>query len=485
MTFSLSLFVLLLCMFIAWRLFHSSRARGSKRLPPGPAPLPFIGNFFDVPRAGEWETFTEWGRKYGDIVYLSVAGQSAIIVNTAEAANDLMAKRSSMYSERPRLPLIELLGQGTWNLGFMNYGRPWQVRKSMMMTKLAKGSLDRFVDHLRLYSGRLIIDATYGISILSRDHELIRIAEKVMHNVTVALCPIFWFFNPVPLLSLWPKWLGGGRVDTLVKEFQENDRLLRYRPFEMVKAFVEAGSARTSYTSLLLSELDPAPGSEEEVLIRDAAAIAYGAGADTALAVAEIFFLAMLQNPDVQAKAREEIDRVVGGERLPSHEDRKNLPYVNAIMKEVMRWHAATPLGIAHKLNRDDEYNGMHIPAGTLVIANIWGILRDPSVYPEPEKFKPERFLLDGQLYVEGRDPADLLFGFGRRVCPGIHLAQECIFLLIAQVLATFVITTIDGKPAPHVEMTSGGASFPSPYKCNIRLRSDGTRELITMGECS
>ena len=88
--------------------------------------------------------------------------------------------------------------------------------------------------------------------------------------------------------------------------------------------------------------------------------------------VLHVFFLAMVLFPEAQRKAQEELDKVVGSNRLPEYEDRENLPYVNALCKEVFRWHPIIPLGIPHRVTQDDVFNGYFIPAGTIVMGNAW-----------------------------------------------------------------------------------------------------------------
>lgn len=122
----------------------------------------------------------------------------------------------------------------------------------------------------------------------------------------------------------------------------------------------------------------------------------------------------MVLYPEVQRKAHEELDAVVGTSRFPDFQDRESLPYINAIVKETMRWQVVTPLGGAHAATEDTEYNGFCIPKGAYVIGNSWSILHDEVEYPEPSKFKPERFLKDGKLNPAVRDP-NVAFGFGRR----------------------------------------------------------------------
>jgi cytochrome P450 len=153
----------------------------------------------------------------------------------------------------------------------------------------------------------------------------------------------------------------------------------------------------------------------------------------------------MLYFPDVQAKAQAEIDRVVGTERLPSFDDRAELPYIQAIVLEVLRWRLITPLALPHVPVADEVFNGYWIPSGTIVMANAWyaswhispgsgscsmsrnrAMLHDPEVYSDPDEFKPERFLktnADGAYELDPTvlDPRTIAFGFGRR-CLSFHL---------------------------------------------------------------
>ena len=152
------------------------------------------------------------------------------------------------------------------------------------------------------------------------------------------------------------------------------------------------------------------------------------------LAFMVAFFAAISRHPDIQYKARTELDRVVGPDRLPTLADRPALPYVNAIMKETMRWHVPAPLILPHFATEDDEYDGYLIPQGSTILVNVWydtiqlplgslldadyavrSMLHDPQRYPQPNEFIPERFLDNGKLDLSSGDPGLMAFGFGRR----------------------------------------------------------------------
>jgi cytochrome P450 len=151
------------------------------------------------------------------------------------------------------------------------------------------------------------------------------------------------------------------------------------------------------------------------------------------------FMLAMRLYPNVMKKGQVEIDSVVGRDRLPTFEDWDNLPYIRAIVKEVLRWRPVAPLGVPRRTTKvsssvsvslltscmkriwtqDDVYEGYFIPKGTIVLANIWAMNRDPALFPDYEEFRPERFLDEsGTVEVVPRDTHNqghVSFGFGRR----------------------------------------------------------------------
>ncbi|KAG6875506.1 hypothetical protein C0992_003556 [Termitomyces sp. T32_za158] len=241
--------------------------------------------------------------------------------------------------------------------------------------------------------------------------------------------------------------------------------------------------------------------SDEDIM--GAAAVIFAAGAGTTWSAISTFIYAMLAFPACQSKAQQEINSVIGSERLPEFEDRKDLPYVEAVLKETLRWHAAVPLGIPHRCTEDDVYRGMLIPKGSLVISNIRAINLDDNVHVDPHTFNPARFLPKPEGNEEPH-PTET-FGFGRRqvlitllsaglpihpaitfrICAGRHLADTSIWIAIASILTAFNIKRSireDGTeiiPDISVPFRSGLSSHPPTLPCNILPRSQKARSLI------
>lgn len=221
--------------------------------------------------------------------------------------------------------------------------------------------------------------------------------------------------------------------------------------------------AGTAGDSVLRSLLTPEDGSiideEEEDVIKWVVGAVYSGGADTTVCALSTFVLAMVLYPEVQAKAQEEIDRVVGADRLPGIVDRPSLPYVEAVFKETLRWHPVAPLGVPHRVTKEDHYDGYVIPAGSTIVANIWAMSRSQ---PDSDLFKPERHLPGGDHV--GHDPRSYVFGFGRRICPGLNLADSEVWLGVASLLSAFRIEKkSDGKGGfitPKEEYEQGIISY-------------------------
>lgn len=151
--------------------------------------------------------------------------------------------------------------------------------------------------------------------------------------------------------------------------------------------------------------------------------------------------------------------------RLPEFQDRECLPYVSAVIKEATRWFPITPIIPPHAANTEIHYKGYHIPKGSCIIASNWWLLCDPAIYHDPDSFRPERFLIRNEP-----DPATVVFGFGRRICPGRFFANKSLFLTISRILALFTISKDVGEA--RLKLTPGLIAHPEEFPFKIAPRS-------------
>lgn len=323
-----------------------------------------------------------------------------------------------------------------------------------------------------------MLDTIYGYSTSSNGRDpLINLVNKFMHEFSIASVPGAWLVDTIPWLQYLPDWVPGTGFKKTARAYTKTLDDVVQIPLDFTERQIESGTMKPSFVSGLLKDN---PDERERYYIKCAANGLYDGGADTTVAALSTFFVAMSAFPEVQEKAREEIDRVVGDQRLPSFQDREKLPYIDAIVKEVLRWQPIAPLGLPHATDEDDEFRGYLIPKGAVIVPAICWFMKDPKVYQEPEKFKPERFLGPNPE----PNPSSHFFGYGRRICPGRHLADASIYLTVAQSLASLDIKkAVDRETGkviePQLGLLPGVVAHPKPYRCRITPRSERHDELI------
>ncbi|KAH9160853.1 cytochrome P450 [Lactarius sanguifluus] len=479
------------------------RVTGSKHrlpYPPGPKRLPVVGNLFTMPSREEWVTYRNWSEESGsDIIHTDVMGSHIVILNSIKAANDLFEKRSSIYSDRPSLVVAEKLFGMDYNIGIARYGPAWRHSRREFQAYLSPADLDayrpleqqavhrllrnllsspdNFVQHLRHMAGQVILSIAYGIDVLPENDPYVADAENVLRAAAVATTKEALLLDSIPWLIKMPSWFPGARYKRCAREWRPIVVGAVKTTYNKVKSELAAGTATPSVAAKLISKLDEDSTEEDLWVARAIPGTMYLAGTDTTVSALQTFILAMTLYPEVQRKAQTEIDQVVGISRLPDFSDQDALPYVQAVLKEVLRWHPVTPLGLPHKVMVSDTYEGYYIPAGSTVIPNVWGMMRDPAVFAEPDRFYPERWLSPDAPAFPNQ-----AFGFGARQCPGRFLARASTWSNIAGILATFHITPTEDGP-PEEAYSSGIISYVEPFRCNILPRSAAAASLVRATE--
>ncbi|KAF7776140.1 hypothetical protein Agabi119p4_4533 [Agaricus bisporus var. burnettii] len=496
----LDIMLVLLGLLIFYSLFLK---RSSLSLPPGPPGLPLIGNILDMPIEKEWLAFSQWGEKYGDICSVTVLGQPFVILNSAQVATDMLDKKGAIYSDRPTLQMAgELVG---WRdtLVLLPYGDRFRRYRRFFHKLIGSGAAmkqfhpieeveaRRFIRqvledpnklsaHIRRTVGATILRITYGYEAQEFKDPFVQLADQATEQFSLATAPGGFLVDLIPALRHVPLWFPGAGFRHKALAWGSTLCDMVGRPYEFVKEQMAAGRATASFTSTLLGEKQL--NHQYELDICWSAASMYSGASDTTVSAVYSFFLAMTLYPQVAKRAKVELDEVVGTNRLPTFEDRDSLPYINALVKEVFRWYTVVPLAVPHRSTQDDVHEGFFIPKGTLVIPNIWKFTHDPRTYSKPDEFRPERFLAAENGGIVERDPRDLCFGFGRRVCPGIHFADASVFILCATSLAALDIETqvVNGVAIePILEYSTGTISRPKTFQCSIKPRNPGVASLV------
>ncbi|KAF9485046.1 cytochrome P450 [Pholiota conissans] len=467
--------------------------------PPGPPPKGIIsGNKDDVSIPWLWRACSEWANTYGNILYFRVSGKPFVVLNSLKDATELLEKRSHNYSSRPITPMYNLMGftngtalrpyspewrrhrrilQQTFKPESALAYRPTQTDKMHDALYALLTSPKDFEDHIKTYAGAIILSVTYGYDVAPKDDRLVFLLEGTRPAFSLGQSPK-WLVNTFPFLGYIPSWVPGAGFQKYAAKMRKVILDQRESPFKYARDKLASGSSRVSVISKFIESCH----SEKDVtLLKEVAATGY-AGVGTTTSTIMNFFIAMISFPEVQKKAQEEIDRVIGSDRLPNYNDMESLPYVTAVLRETIRWKPLIPLGLPHASKEDDIYQGYFIPKDSTIHINVWAMTRDSEKYKDPEVFNPDRFFDEnGEL---NSDDVGYAFGFGRRICPGRHLGSASVWLAMATILSTFDIGKNKdslGKELPlDVKYTERGLiSYPLPFECSITPRSDKVKDLI------
>ncbi|KAJ3799877.1 cytochrome P450 [Lentinula aff. detonsa] len=476
-------------------LFHSKHR--TAQLPPGPPRNWILGNLLDLLKIDDLlASVDSWQDTYGDIVSLECFGVTVIFLNTLECCVDLLERRAANYSHRPKMPFVrELVGLDK-SFGFMDFSEE-SVRgrrianlafKASAVRRYSPALQDNVVvlmqDLLKLPEGfesvlerrniQLALSLIFGITLDGTNQHYITTTMDCVNRIAGNVLPGSRIVDFLPFLKYLPSWVPFKR-DAKQLNALVNDAF--GSPFEDAKRRMASGSTASSFVSLILSSEEVQGDIDTEKfqeMMKWISGTMFMAAAESTTSTVRVFFKAMARFPAVQARAQEELDRVLGT-RLPEMNDRASLPYLNALLQEVIRWESIVPSGFPRRSNADDVYKGMLIPKGAVILANSRSISRHEHGKGSPDEFDPTRFLEGGGA----RPVLDYVFGFGKRECPGRFLAEASVWMTIASVLKCFNIAKLEDSGKKITARRSGVIHGTTSLECKVIPRHDAYREMI------
>ncbi|CDO68357.1 hypothetical protein BN946_scf184815.g4 [Trametes cinnabarina] len=372
-----------------------------------------------------WRRAIQWGTQYGQClagaahfghslttgIYLRVLNTPFVFLNSAEAVMDLLHKRGALYSDRAHLTfggemcgfddLVPLTKYGerfklerklmnqALGLSAVEKWQPLVERETHLLLQHLTKSPEAFAHHSKRFAASLIFSTIYGYHIAENDDPYVKDSEEFMEASAKAMTGpwVVDFFT-------WLRWVPGLTFHKTAAQWRAKLDDWVDKPYRMFKALPDSTAKRISFCGNLLLDDDGkfVCDAETEYRVKWLATSMYGPGSDTTVITLSMLVLSMCHYPEVLRKAQRQVDSVLGTERLPSFQDRPRLPYIDCIIKEVLRWETPVPMTPPHRLIQDDRYRGYDLPEGSFCIANMWAILHDETLYPDPLAFSPERF---------------------------------------------------------------------------------------------
>ncbi|KAJ9424052.1 cytochrome P450 [Fusarium oxysporum] len=457
---------------LAWARW---RSRPTLPLPPGPPSEFLLGHSRVIPKENAAAVYAKWSKEYNsDIIHVRSLSRSTVVLNSADVARDILDKKGANFCDRPRFTLLKIkLLQTSFSNTNVRQWHSLQITEARRTIRDILKKPKTWETSLRRLAVAIVLQVNYGTQVLEDDDPYIQIANDAMYATGNGGVPANSIVDLVPFVRYLPDCIVRDWSLRFARQWRWAIKKLHDVPLAAAQAEYHRDDhyRNTSLTHLLLREYKDKEfrGQEQQWSLDDikgAAGAVFIAGADTTWATCVIFVLNMVLHPEIQEKAQQELDAVIGTDRLPDFSDRPALVYIEHIVQEIYRWSPLAPLGIPHKSLHDDIYKGMLIPKGwggylistrTVVYANAYAMAHDERVYKNPHDFNPDRYEA-GEPFPVGN------FGFGRRVCVGRFLADNSVWIMVATMLSVLRFCkkmSSDGKPIePRVRFTNGGTWY-------------------------
>ncbi|KAH7909753.1 cytochrome P450 [Hygrophoropsis aurantiaca] len=454
-------------------------------LPPGPPASP-VGHH---PAA----LVEQWIETYGPVISMHNADAVLVIVGRHEEALEIMEKNGACLADRP--PSIaggEILGRGMRFVQMRVGDRLRNFRKTAhahlqlrsaqtyepMQAFHARNAVLDILNEPSLHQRHIkrlpsvIFRVVYGKTTpTALDDPYLLQLQRMIPRIQSAMIPGAYLVDKYPLLRYVP---GYGRD---LKAWSEEEYSMLFGKLNWVRNEMAKNTAPHSITRDLLSRPEEHALSDGEMAYLSGSLI--GAGSDTTAVAISTIIMAAAYFPHAQAKVQEELDTVIGRDSAPAFSDRHLLPQLQAFILEALRWRPVNPIGFPHRATKDIIWKGYRIPAGATVFGNHWAIGRDPAVYPDPETFNPQRWLdNDGRLKENMRL---FTFGFGRRACPGTHVANRSMFIVTALILWSFKLSEDPSAPIDDMAFSKGVVSHQLPFAVcfDTRMEESKLRKIL------
>ncbi|KAM4631944.1 cytochrome P450 2K1-like isoform 1-T1 [Discoglossus pictus] len=456
-------------------------------MPPGPTPLPLIGNLHMIDMKKPFQTLMKMSEKYGDIFTVQFGPKKIVVLAGYKTVKEALVNQADDFGERADMPLFKNIMKGHGII--LAHGESWKVMRRFALSTLRdfgmgkktiesriQDELNPLLEHLNSHNGKplntkiilnsavsnVICSILFGNRFEYDDPTFLTLIDLVNKTTQSAGSPLGQLYNSYPTLG---SFLGADKsviksMDlfyTLMKKFVQEHRqefnasnITGYIDTFIMKQEQEVTNSDTHFhdDNLLNATMD-----------------LFSAGTETTSSTLSWGLLLMMKYPEIQKKVQEEIKEFIKPGQMPAVDDRKNMPYTDAVIHEIQRFANIVPMNVPHATIRDVYFRGFCIPKGTDVIPFLTSVLYDKSQWKTPYKFNPYHFLDANGKFV--KQDAFMPFSIGRRACVGESLAKMELFLFFTGLLQKFTFRPPVGitKEDLHLTADVGFVLFPKPYE--------------------
>ncbi|XP_075179740.1 cytochrome P450 2F3-like [Anomaloglossus baeobatrachus] len=488
---TLVLLVIFLLSFII--LSYMKILKEKSTLPPGPMPIPFLGNLFQINTSNIVSTLMKLKDKYGPVYTLYLGPKPGVVICGYKALKEALIDQNDVFGERGDYPVFHNF-IGDHDIGFTN-GESWKNRRRFALLTLRnfgmgkKSIEERILEeahflikefkntngspvNLTVYLARAIANVIcsilYGNRFDYEDKRLLAITASIYNNFCIMSSTWGTLYNMFPDLM---EYLPGPH-----KKMRRNFQDIYDISADFIKHHektLDPKNPRDYIDCFLIKmkeEADIADSSfYAKSLPRTIQNLIFG-GTETVSTTLRYGILILMKYPDIAERIQEEIDNVVGRNRSPSIADRNKMPFTEATIYEFMRFCDVIPISLPHSTAKSTVFRGFSIPKGTLITPLLTSVHYDPEYYTDPTKFNPYNFLDEKGLFK--KNDAHMPFSAGKRICLGESLARMELFLFFTSLLQNFTFKPMVSKEELELKPTASGlGSVPPEFKCCILPR--------------
>nr|XP_048296551.1 cytochrome P450 2B1 isoform X1 [Myodes glareolus] len=437
------------------------KARG--HLPPGPRPLPLLGNLLQMNRGGLLNSFMQLREKYGDVFTVHLGPKPVVMLYGAEAIREALVDQAEAFSGRGTIAVVQPVFKD-YGVIFAN-GERWKALRRFSLATMrdfgmGKRSVEEriqeearcLVEDLRKSQGapldptflfqcitsNIICSIVFGERFDYKDRQFLRLLDLIYQSFSLISSLSSQVFE---LFSGFLKYFPGTHIQ-VSKNLQE---VLDYigHSVEKHRATLDPNSPRDFIDTYLL-RMEKEKSNQHTEFHHQNLMISvlslFFAGTETTSTTLRYGFLLMLKYPHVAEKVQKEIDQVIGSHRPPNLDDRTKMPYTDAVIHEIQRFSDLIPIGVPHKVTKDTLFRGYLLPKNTEVYPILSSALHDPRYFEQPDAFNPDHFLdANGALK---KNEAFMPFSTGKRICLGEGIARNELFLFFTTILQNFSVSS-------------------------------------------